>query len=146
MIGAGELTGMGDRHSRVVLRFNKLPERHNDMVFSVLAARFGMVGAVVTLGLYLLWIIGALLTAAVAKDPFGRLLPVGLAGFIATQVIVNVGMNVGLLPIIGVTLPFMSYGGSSMITVWLMTGLILSVGLRKRAWTFQRSFEFADEE
>jgi cell division protein FtsW (lipid II flippase) len=146
MIGAGELTGMGDRHSRVVLRFNKLPERHNDMVFSVLAARFGLLGALVTLGLYLLWIIGALLTAAVAKDPFGRLVPVGLAGFIATQVIVNIGMNIGLLPIIGVTLPFMSYGGSSMITVWLMTGLILSIGLRKRAWTFQRSFEFADEE
>jgi rod shape determining protein RodA len=146
MVGAGGLTGLGDAHSRVVLRFNKLPERHNDMIFSVVCARFGLLGGLGVLGLYLAWVAGALLTAASAREPFGRLVPVGLAAFVATQVVVNVGMNIGLLPIIGITLPFMSYGGSSMITLWLMTGLVVSIGLRQNVRMFRPSFEFADDE
>jgi cell division protein FtsW (lipid II flippase) len=146
MVGAGGLFGNSDRHTRVLLRYNRLPERHNDMVFSVICTRFGLIGGLTVLLLYLAWIVGAMLTAASCKDPFGRLVPVGLAGFIGAQVIVNVGMNIGLMPIIGVTLPFVSYGGTSLITVWVMTGLIVSIAMRKPVPPFRPSFEYDDDE
>jgi rod shape determining protein RodA len=145
MVGSGGATGNTDPHARVLLRFNKLPERHNDMIFSVICARFGLLGGIAVLLLYLVWIIGALWTAALCKDPFGRLVPVGLAGFIAAQVMVNIGMNIGLAPIIGVTLPFVSYGGSSMLMVWVMTGLIFSIAMRKPVPPYRPSFQYDDE-
>ncbi len=146
MVGAGGIAGNSGAHARVLLRFNRLPERHNDMIFSVICTRFGLLGGIAVLGLYLAWLLGALWTAALCKDPFGRLVPVGLAGFIGAQVLVNVGMNIGLMPIIGVTLPFVSYGGTSMITVWVMTGLIVSIGMRKPVPPFRPSFEYDDED
>jgi cell division protein FtsW (lipid II flippase) len=146
LAGAGEVSGSSDAHARALLEFNRLPERHNDMIFSVVIARFGFLGAIVVFGLYLTWLAGALLTAGFCKDPFGRLVCVGLASFIATQVVVNVGMNIGLLPIIGITLPFLSHGGSSMITVWIMTGLLVNIAMRKPVPPFRPSFEYGDEE
>ena len=116
------------------------------MIFSVVVARFGFLGGIGVMGLYMMWISGALLAAAVCKDPFGRLVCVGLAAFIGTQLVVNVGMNIGLLPIIGITLPFLSHGGSSMITVWIMTGLIVNVAIRKPVPPFRESFEYDDDE
>ena len=98
------------------------------------------------MGRYLVWFIGALLTAATCREPFGRLVVVGLTGFVAAQVIVNIGMNLGLVPIIGITLPFLSYGGSSMVTVWLMTGLIVSIAVRQPRMMMRHSFEFDGEE
>ena len=145
LAGSGEVAGSHDAHARALVRFNALPERHNDFVFSVVCARFGFVGAVGVLGLYLLWLAGALLTAGACKDPFGRLVCVGLSGFIAAQVVVNVGMNIGLLPVIGITLPFLSYGGSSMITVWLMTGLIVNIAMKRPRPPFRPSFEWDEE-
>lgn len=142
LIGSGLTAGNADPHARALIRYNRLPEAHNDMVFSVLAARFGLLGALGVLGLYLLWLAGALATAAWCAEPFGRLVVVGLAAFIAAQLVINVGMNVGLLPIIGITLPFISYGGSSMVTVWLMTALVLSVGLRRSQQPQRPSFEY----
>lgn len=146
LAGSGEVTGSSDAHARSLVHYNRLPERHNDMIFSVVVARFGFLGGLAVLGLYMTWISGAMLTAAICKDPFGRLVCVGLAAFIGTQVIVNVGMNIGLLPIIGITLPFLSHGGSSMITVWIMTGLIVSIAMRKPVPPFRPSFEYGDEE
>ncbi|MEO1008232.1 MAG: FtsW/RodA/SpoVE family cell cycle protein [Planctomycetota bacterium] len=146
LVGAGRLGGNADAHARALVRYNRLPEAHNDMVFSVLATRFGMWGAVGVLGLYLAWLLGALGVAATCSEPFGRLMVVGLAAFIAAQLVINVGMNIGLVPIIGITLPFLSYGGSSMATVWLMTGLVLSVGLRRSQQPYRPSFEYADRD
>jgi rod shape determining protein RodA len=83
------------------------------------------------LGACLAWCAGALLTAGSCGGPFGRLVCVGAAGFFIAQTVVNVGMNLGLVPIIGITLPFVSHGGSSMIAQWLMTGLVLSAALHK---------------
>jgi rod shape determining protein RodA len=144
LAGAGQLIGHTDIHTRALVRFNRLPERHNDMIYSVITLRFGVVGAMAVLLLQMMWIAGALITAAVCKDPFGRLVVVGLAGFIAAQVIVNIGMNIGLVPVIGVTLPFVSYGGSSMLTVWIMTGLIFSIAMRRPVPPFRPSFEYDD--
>lgn len=146
LAGSGRLTGNGDTHTRALAHFNPLPERHNDMIFSVVVARFGFLGGLGVLALYMMWICGALLSAGLCKDPFGRLLCVGLAAFIGTQLVVNVGMNIGLLPIIGITLPFLSHGGSSMITVWIMTGLIVNVAIRKPVPPFRESFEYGDDE
>lgn len=146
LAGAGGVRGHPEPHSRALVRYNRLPERHNDMIISVIVLRFGLLGGLVVLGLQFVWISGALLTAALCKDPFGRLVAVGFAGFIAAQVLVNVGMNVGLVPVIGITLPFVSYGGSSMLTVWAMTGLIFNIAMRRPIPPFRPSFEYDDDE
>lgn len=145
LTGSGQITGSTDAHARALVRYNALPERHNDFIFAVVCARFGFLGGVLVLALYAIWLAGALLTAATCKDPFGRLVCVGLAGFIAGQVVINVGMNIGLLPVIGITLPFMSYGGSSLITVWLMTGLVVNIAMRRPLPPYRPSFEWGDE-
>lgn len=131
LVGAGGMTGVSDIKARALVRYNRLPEAHNDMIFAVITLRGGLVGGVCTLVLYMLWTAGVVGTALGCRDPFGRTLVVGLAVFIAVQAIINIGMTVGLLPIIGVTMPFVSYGGSSMVTSWVMTGLVLNVGLRR---------------
>jgi len=146
LIGAGRLTGMPSEAARALVRYNALPERHNDTIFAVLCARFGLLGGAAIIGLNLIWVLGAALTAATTRVPQGRLIAVGLAGFVAAQSTVNIGMNLGLLPIIGVTLPFVSYGGSSIVTSWLMTGLILNVGLHPARPPFRKSFEYADDD
>jgi cell division protein FtsW (lipid II flippase) len=146
LAGAGGASGLGDEHSRTLLHFNALPERKTDMIYSVVVTRFGMFGGVVTLGLYGVWVAGALLTAAVCREPFGRLVCVGLTGFIVGQMFVNAGMNLGILPIIGITLPYVSHGGSSLVAVWIMTGLIFNVALRRPRMALRRSFEYDDEE
>ncbi len=131
LVGAGGVDGQPEAKARAIVHFNRLPERHNDMIYAVIVCRHGQRGGMLVLGLYALWLLGAGLTAWMSRDPFARVLIVGLMGFLAAQVFVNVGMNIGLLPIIGITLPFVSYGGSSMVTTWLMTGLIMSVGLHR---------------
>lgn len=145
LIGAGGLSGVGDEKARVLLHYNALPERHNDMIYAVIVNRFGLLGGVTLLALYFTWIAAALLVAARCRDAFGRLIAVGVTGFIAAQVVVNVGMNVGLLPVIGVTLPFVSHGGSSMVAVWLMTGLLASVAMRQPPMSLRKPFEWADD-
>jgi rod shape determining protein RodA len=146
LIGAGGIVGVGDAHARALQRFNALPERHNDMVFSPVVTRFGLLGGLLLLCLFAAWAIGAFFTAATSPEPFGRLICVGAVGFMFAQVVVNIGMNLGLVPIIGITLPFVSHGGSSMIAQWVMTGMILNVGMRRDGYELQRSFEWANEE
>jgi len=146
LIGAGGVAGMGASKSRTVVHYNRLPEDHNDMIFSVVINRFGLFGGFLTMGLYLLWLLGATLTAGLCKDPFGRLIVVGLSAMIAAQVIVNIGMNIGILPITGMTLPFVSYGGASLVVAFMMTGLIVNVAMRKPALLTRQSFEFDPDE
>ncbi|MEK6701875.1 MAG: FtsW/RodA/SpoVE family cell cycle protein [Planctomycetota bacterium] len=145
LIGAGGTTGVSPKHSRALLHFNALPERHNDMITAVIGNRFGLLGIIATLALMLTWAIGALLVAGSTKDPFGRLIAVGLGAFVGFQAMVNIAMNVGLAPIVGVTLPFVSYGGSSMLSAWLMTGLIINIAIRRPEPVFNQSFEFDGE-
>jgi cell division protein FtsW (lipid II flippase) len=142
LIGAGRFFGVGGDDSRKLQHYNALPARHNDMIYAGICNRWGILGGVAVLGLFILWIAGALWTALLCPEPFGRLVCVGLAGLVAGQVIVNVGMNLGLLPIIGITLPFVSNGGSSLLAQWIMCGLIASVALHKPAWQLGKSFEW----
>lgn len=145
LAGAGGVWGLSEEKSRAVVHFNRLPERHNDMIFAVIVNRFGLVGGLGVMGLYAVWMLGALITSARCKDPFGRLIVVGFTVIIASQMYINVGMNLALLPIIGLTLPFVSYGGSSMLTVWVMTGLVLGVAMRPPSRLARPTFEFDDE-
>lgn len=146
LIGAGGLRGTTDAHARALVHFNRLPERHNDMIVAVVAVRGGVIAVAGIVALTLLWAGAALGTAARCFDPFGRLVCVGCAAFVVVQMFVNVGMCVGLLPIIGVPLPFVSAGGSSLLTAWVMTGLVMNVGLRRPIPPLRPSFEFDAED
>lgn len=142
LAGAGGSVGVSDARSRALVKFNRLPERHNDMIYAVVVNRFGFFGGVLVLFLYAVWFAGAYLTAATTRDAFGRLAVVGVAAIFGAQVFINVGMTLGMLPIIGITLPFVSYGGASMIIVWMMTGLVFAVGMRPAARMARATFEF----
>lgn len=142
--GSGGLTGYSDAKARAVIRYAQLPERHNDMIFAVILCRWGFLGGMAVIGLYILWLIGAMATAAICKEAFGRLVVVGIAMMLAVQTAVNMAMVLGFLPIVGLTLPFVSYGGSSMVSVWIMTGLVFSVAMRRPPRMTRPAFEFDD--
>jgi rod shape determining protein RodA len=144
LIGAGGVTGAGAQAARDLVVYNHLPEEHNDMIFAVVGARWGLLGGVMVIGLYVLFILGGMLTAAACRDPFGRLVAVGIVAVVFAQMTVNIGMTIGLLPITGMTLPFVSYGGSSLVVTWMMTGLLYGIALRRPRYLERPSFEFAD--
>lgn len=146
LAGAGGWTGVGREHAEALVHFNRLPEEHNDMIFAVIVCRWGVLGGMVTWSMYLLAAAGGVLTALVARDPFSRLVAVGLTTLLLTQAIINTGMNVGLLPITGMTLPFVSYGGSSLVSLWIMVGVLYGVALRRDRFLLHESFEFAEHQ
>ena len=146
LVGSGQVTGVGRQMAANLVAHNHLPERHNDMVFAVVACRWGMVGALVTWGLFGLCCVGGLLTAAQCKDPFGRLVAVGIVAILFAQMVINTGMTIGLMPITGMTLPFVSYGGSSLVTAWIMIGILLNIGLRRPLYLAREAFEFDGED
>ena len=129
-VGSGGLWGKGfTKGTQGQLRF--LPVAHNDFIFSVLAEEQGFAGVLVTLGLYLFVILRALEAARLAKDRLGAYLVLGVLASFTFQVIYNVTMSAGLAPVKGLTLPLMSYGGSSMIATLAGFGLILNVRMRR---------------
>jgi rod shape determining protein RodA len=129
-VGSGGLTGKGFRQgTQGQLRF--LPVAHNDFIFSVLAEEQGFAGVLVALGLYLFVILRALEAARLAKDRLGSYLVLGVLASFTFQVIYNITMSAGLAPVKGLTLPLMSYGGSSMIATLAGFGLVLNVRMRR---------------
>ena len=102
----------------------------HDMVFAVVACRFGLVGATLVLLSYAMYAFGAFSMAMLARDGYSKLVAVGIGSLVFAQMTVNIGMTIGLLPITGVTLPFISYGGSSLLSCWVLTGLLLGIGIR----------------
>ena len=129
-VGSGGLWGKGFQEgTQGQLRF--LPVAHNDFIFSVLAEEHGFAGVIVTLGLYLFVILRALESARLAKDRLGAYLVLGVLASFTFQVIYNITMSAGLAPVKGLTLPLMSYGGSSMIATLAGFGLILNVRMRR---------------
>jgi rod shape determining protein RodA len=134
-IGSGGWTGKGlTRGTQSQLHFLRV--RHTDFIFAVTAEELGFLGALAMIALlfFLLWRI--LRVAEVARDSFGRLLAAGMAGLIFFQAVVNVGMNLGLMPVTGIPLPFVSYGGSSFLTLMLGIGLVESVAMRHKKLEF----------
>ncbi|HYM44545.1 MAG TPA: FtsW/RodA/SpoVE family cell cycle protein [Solirubrobacteraceae bacterium] len=130
-IGSGQKTGRGGGATQVPLGY--VPESHTDFVFAAVGEQYGFVGAGLVLCLYALLIWRTLRILTMAKDLFGALVAAGVAAMLMFQVFVNVGMTIGIMPITGVTLPLMSYGGSSVITTLLAVGLLQSIYVRSRA-------------
>lgn len=129
-VGSGKLLGKGFRKgTQSQLEF--LPERHTDFIFSVLSEEHGFIGSMTTLGLFLILLILGVRIASQARDKTGALLVVGILSIIFFHMFVNIGMVIGLLPIVGIPLPLVSYGGSSMLTTLFGLGFISSVSLRK---------------
>jgi rod shape determining protein RodA len=121
-----------------------LPASRTDFVYCLVGERFGTIGACATLLLYLALFAAGLRIAARTREPFGRLLAVGVVTLIATQTIINTGMTVGLMPVTGITLPLISHGGSSLLTTAVAVGLLLNVGLRPGYEVAGEPFRFAD--
>jgi rod shape determining protein RodA len=129
-IGSGGKTGRGDESTQTKLNF--LPEHHTDFIFSVVGEEFGFVGAALVLSLFALLIWRALRILTMSKNFYGALVAGGITAMLMFQVFVNVGMTIGIMPITGVPLPLMSYGGSSVITTLLAIGLLQSIYAQAR--------------
>lgn len=134
-IGSGGLFGMGYGHgTQVQLRFLKV--RHTDFIFSAMAEEFGFIGTLIVVSMLIFVIIRCLRAARLANDMFGALIAYGFATLIFFQSAVNIGVNLQVIPVTGLTLPFISYGGSSILSLLLGIGLVESVILRHKPLEF----------
>ena len=113
-----------------------VPERQTDFIFTVIGEHWGTLGAIVLLVLYFLLISGIIDTARKSKDVFGRVICVGIASYFIFAILQNIGMTIGLMPITGITLPMVSYGGSSLLTTLMTLGLVLNISMRKNKLNF----------
>ncbi len=129
-IGSGGLVGLGYlKGTQTNLDF--VPEQHTDFIFTVVGEEFGFVGAATLLLLFAIVLWRAFRIALLSKDPFGTFIATGVATMLAIQVFVNIGMTIGIMPITGIPLPFVSYGGSSLLTNCAAVGLLLNVHMRR---------------
>lgn len=135
-IGSGKLWGKGFlKGTQTKLRF--LPEKHTDFIFSVLAEEWGFLGCDLLLGLFATLIYLAFRVARRSKDRFGALLVIGMTALILWQMVINVGMVLGMMPVVGIPLPFVSYGGTSLVTLCIAIGLIENVSMRRYVFQSQ---------
>src|SRR5512147_725783 len=129
-VGSGQISGKGYRKgTQSQMAF--LPERHTDFIFAVIAEETGLVGASIVIFLYLILLLVGVDTAKNAKDRLGVLMAGGIVSMISLYVFINVGMAVGIVPVVGVPLPLVSYGGTSTITTFIALGLLLNIQARR---------------
>lgn len=121
-----------------------LPEDHNDFIFAIFGHQWGFLGGVLLLLAYGAIVLFGLEVASTTNDPFGRLLAVGVVVMIVVQALLNIGMNIGLAPITGMPLPFVSAGGSSLWANFLALGLLLNVARRRPLLIAEPPFEHTD--
>jgi rod shape determining protein RodA len=129
-VGSGEEAGRGNEATQTELLF--LPERHTDFIYAVIGERFGFLGAVFVVFLYAILFWRAIRVMRVSSSFYGTLIAGGVVAMLAFQVIINVGMNLGLMPVTGITLPLMSYGGSSVLGTFLALGILQSIHAQAR--------------
>lgn len=129
-VGSGQFTGKGYlKGTQGPFRF--LPEKHTDFIFAVFSEEWGFAGSVFLLMLYLAFILRGLDTARRAKDEFGRLLAIGISFMFTIYLFVNIGMTIGIMPVVGVPLPFMSYGGTALLTNFIAAGILINIRTRR---------------
>ena len=138
-IGAGGKTGRGEEATQTKLDF--LPEHHTDFIFSVVGEEFGFMGAALVLSLFALLIWRCLRILTMSKNLYGTLIAGGIVAMLMHQIFVNVGMAIGIMPITGVTLPLMSYGGSSVLVTFMAIGLLQSIHAQARETAFAKGRE-----
>ena len=119
-----------------------VPEAHNDMVFALIGEQFGFIGSAVVLGAYIVLFAAGIEISAATREPFGRLIALGIVAMLAGQTFINLMVATRLMPVTGVTLPFVSYGGSSLLASYMAAGLLLNVGQNRPIVMARESFEF----
>lgn len=129
-IGSGQIFGKG-LFSGTQTNLKFLPERHTDFIFSVTGEKLGFVGSSFLIFLFFVLVVRAIMIATTAKNMFGALVSIGVASMWLFQIVVNIGMTIGIMPVTGIPLPFVSYGGSSMVANMMGVGLLLSVYSRR---------------
>ncbi|HJP65811.1 MAG TPA: rod shape-determining protein RodA [Actinomycetota bacterium] len=129
-IGAGGMTGRGYLHGTQT-NLDFVPEQHTDFIFTVVGEELGFLGGLVLLTLFSVVLWRAYRIALMARDPFGTFAAAGIAGYFAIQVFINVGMTIGIMPITGIPLPFISYGGSALIADLMALGVLESIHMRR---------------
>ena len=134
-IGSGKFLGKGlFKGTQNNLGF--IPERHTDFIFSVIGEELGLIGAVILLILFMWLLLRCIHIAKVSKDDYGMLICVGIMAMFLFHILENIGMTIGLMPVTGIPLPFISYGGSSLLTNMAAVGLVLNVGMRRQVIRF----------
>ncbi len=134
-VGSGGLTGKGWRHGQQnALGFLPRGAAHNDFIFSVIAEEKGFVGSVIVLTLYSVVLFTGIRIAGQARDRLGKLLAVGVVTLIFSHVFINIGMNIRIMPVTGVPLPLLSYGGSSVLGSLIAIGMLQNVYIYRKAY------------
>ena len=134
-IGSGGLTGKG-LYNGTQNQEGFLPVQESDFIFAVIGEELGVIGMLVVILLYTLFLLRMIILSREAKDFYGTLIVIGVMSMFAYQIIQNIGMTVAVIPVTGVTLPFISYGGSSLLTSLANLGLVLNVGMRRKKINF----------
>jgi cell division protein FtsW (lipid II flippase) len=137
--GSGGIAGKGAGHIPVGIH---VPEAHNDMIIALIGEQFGLVGIAIVLAAYLVLFAAGIEIAAATKEPFGRLLAVGIVAMLTAQTFLNLFVCLRLAPVTGITLPFVSFGGSSLLASFLAAGLLLNIGQNRPLVIARSSFEF----
>ncbi|PWA12690.1 rod shape-determining protein RodA [Pueribacillus theae] len=130
-IGSGQLSGKGIGSNNVYL-----PESHTDFIFAIIGEQFGFIGTSIVISVFFMLIYRIIHTSLESNDPYGSYLCAGIIGMLTFQIFQNIGMNIGLLPITGIPLPFISFGGSSLLTSMLSLGVVLNVASRTKKYMF----------
>lgn len=137
-IGSGQMFGQG-LFNGTLTQNDLLPAKHTDFIFAVAGEELGFFGAMVIISLIIFIVVRCYLTAINAKEPLGAYIAIGVGTMLLVQSLENIGMTVGLTPVTGITLPFLSYGGSSMLTGYIAIGFVLNVKIRNRKINFDYS-------
>ena len=135
-ISLGGIDGSGYMHGKITQ--GNFSAKHTDMIFATICEEFGFIGALIIIGLYILLVVRIILVAIRSENTFGCLICTGVAAMFVIQIIENIGMCLGVLPVIGITLPFLSYGGSSALSTYIAIGFVLSVSTHKEQTFFGR--------
>ena len=124
-LGSGNLTGLGLGNS--IQKYSYLPEAHTDFIFAIIGEELGLVGTILIVILFILFMFFGIRVCIKTRDNFGRIMAVGLTGIIIVPAIINISVVIGLLPITGLTLPFISFGGSSLLVSMIAVGMLLNI-------------------
>jgi rod shape determining protein RodA len=138
-MGSGGPTGKGRGEIPVG---HGVPEAKNDMIFAIIGEQFGLVGSIAILAAYIVLFVAGIEIASATREPFGRLVAIGIVALLAAQAVLNLLVVMRLFPVTGVTLPFVSYGGSSLVASYIFAGFLLNIGQNRPLVIARDSFEF----
>ena len=142
LVGSGRLAGYGPDRTQSIVKFNDVPHDHNDMIFAIIVNRWGLIGGAVGLGLYLVMVLAIFAVASQATEPFVRLTAVGFGSILFVQAAINIAITLGLLPVTGITLPLVSYGGSSLLSTFAAIGIVVNFAAQPPCPLAWPSFEY----